>query len=91
MDPFQREILEIIAAHDGQQSWYQIDRALGNFSPNRERNLSLLQGLMQVPRRLEDDGMISTQAGHLSSQPVDSIAAPGKRVIDKAFQGHEVG
>lgn len=90
MDSVQREILEIIAAHNG-RSWYQIDRMLGNFSPNRERNLPLLRGLMGVLRLLADEGMISVWAGHIPSQPVYSITVQGRRVLDEALKGHEVG
>jgi hypothetical protein len=89
MDPFQREILELIAAHDGQYTWYQLDRSLSNSSPNGERNLPLLRGLTRVLRGLEDDGMISAGGGHSPSQPVYSITAKGRRALDPAFSGHE--
>jgi DNA-binding PadR family transcriptional regulator len=91
MDPFRREVLEIIAAHDGQHSWYQIDRILSDFSPNGGRNLPLLNGLMRVLRDLENDRMILARESDISSQPVYSITAQGRRALDEALKGHEVG
>jgi hypothetical protein len=81
LDHFQTEILELIAAHDGRYSWYQLDRALSTWSADRERNLPLLRGLPEVLRELEDDGLISSGAGHHPSQPVYSITAQGEQAI----------
>jgi DNA-binding PadR family transcriptional regulator len=81
MDPFAQEILELIAAHDGQYTWYQLDRALSSWSVNRERNLPLLKGLTRVLRELEERGLISSGAGHLPSQPVYWITAQGRQEI----------
>jgi hypothetical protein len=81
MDPFAQEILDLIATHDGQYTWYQLDRALATWSPNRERNLPLLKGLTRVLRELEERGLISSGAGHLPSQPLYSITAQGLREI----------
>jgi hypothetical protein len=91
MDPFQQEILELIAAHDGQYTWYQLDRALSQFSPNAERNAPRLRGLIEVLRGLEHDGLISACAGHLPSQPFYSITGQGKRALNRALKGHQVG
>jgi hypothetical protein len=90
MDTFQREILETIAAHDGQLSWYQLDRSLSQFSPNRERNLPLLRGLTGALRAMEDDGLIAARAGHHTSQPVYSSTTEGRRVLGGARKGHGV-
>jgi hypothetical protein len=81
MDPFLREILEVIAAHDGRYGWYQIDRALSQFSPNGERNLPRLRGLTRVLRGLEDDGLIAAGSGHSPSLPVYSITARGRQAL----------
>jgi hypothetical protein len=81
MDPFHREILELIAAHDGRYSWYQLDRALSNAPAGTERNLPLLRGLTRVLRGLEDDGLISAGAGDVPSQPVYTITAKGRQAL----------
>ena len=81
MDPFTQEILELIAAHDGQYTWYQLDRALSSWSVNRERNLPLLKGLTRVLRELEECGLISSGTGHVPAQPVYSITAQGRQEI----------
>ena len=81
MNPFQREILELIAAHDGEYSWYQLDRALTDWSANRERNLSLVKDLPSVLRGLEAEGLVSAGAGHAPSQPLYAITTRGRRLI----------
>lgn len=81
MDPFHQEILELIAAHDGEYSWYQIDRSLSQFSPNRAKYAPLMRGLMQALRALTDEGLISDAAGHHPSQPVYSITLKGREVL----------
>jgi DNA-binding HxlR family transcriptional regulator len=81
MDPFQQEILELIASHDGQYSWYQLDRALSTWSVNRERNPPLLRSLTKVLRELEEQGLLVSEAGHVPSQPVYSITAQGRQAI----------
>jgi hypothetical protein len=81
MEPFEREILELIAAHDKEYSWYQLDRALAAWSVNRERNLISLRGLPRVLRGLEEQGFVSSETGHHPSQPVYSITDKGKRAI----------
>ena len=81
MDPFPQEILELIAAHDGEYSWYQIDRSLSQFSANRVKYAPLMRGLMQVLRALTDEGLIADTAGHHPSQPVYSITLKGREVL----------
>ncbi len=81
MDPFAQEILELIASHDGQHSWYQLDRSLSQFSTNRERNTPLLRGLTRVLRKLVEEGLISAGEGHHPSQSVYSITANGRQSI----------
>jgi DNA-binding PadR family transcriptional regulator len=81
MDPFPQEILELIAAHNGEYSWYQIDRSLSQFSPNRARYAPLMRGLMQVLRELTDEGLITDAAGHHKSQPVYSITVKGREML----------
>jgi hypothetical protein len=80
MSPFELEILELIAVNDGTLSWYQIDRALVS-SPNSERNLPLLRGLLRVLRELNEEGLISTRPGHIPSQPLYSITARGNQIL----------
>src|SRR5438309_1156973 len=81
MNPFAQEILELIAAHDGQYTWYQLDRALSTWSANRERNLPLLKDLTQVLRELEANDLISSAAGHIPSQPVYTITDWGRQEV----------
>jgi hypothetical protein len=46
MHALQREILELIHAHDGQWNWYQIERALSRWSPHREEHRQVVDSLM---------------------------------------------
>jgi len=81
MDPFPREILELIAAHDGQYSWYQIDRSMSQFSANREKNAPLMRSLTRVLRNLSDEGLIANGIGPNASQPVYSITVKGRQIL----------
>ncbi len=90
MNPFQQEILEIIAAHDGQYSWYQLDRALSQFSPRSEANLPLMRSLPRILRELENDGLIQNWMGDPPPQPVFVITVAGRRALEQALKSHEV-
>jgi DNA-binding PadR family transcriptional regulator len=90
MDPFPQEILELIAAHDGEYSWYQIDRSLSQFSPNRVKYAPLMRGLMGVLRELTDEGLIADAAGHHQSQPVYSITLKGREMLAALTPASEV-
>jgi DNA-binding PadR family transcriptional regulator len=81
MDPFHQEILELISAHDGEYSWYQIDRSLSQFSPNCVKYAPSMRGLMGVLRELTDEGLIVDAAGHHQSQPVYSITLEGREML----------
>jgi hypothetical protein len=79
VDPFERKILDLIAAHDGEFSWYQLDRALSVWAA--ERGLSPLAGLPGVLRALEREGLIAAAAGPNPSQPVYSVTARGRQAV----------
>jgi DNA-binding PadR family transcriptional regulator len=83
MNPFQQEILETIAVHDGQYSWYQLDRALSQFSPRSEDNLPLMHGLSKILRDLENEGLIQARTDDPSPQPVYVITVTGRQTLDR--------
>jgi hypothetical protein len=79
VDPFERQILELIAAHDGEFSWYQLDRALSVWAV--ERGLPPLANLPGVLRALEREGWIAAAAGPNPSQPVYSVTTSGRQAV----------
>jgi DNA-binding PadR family transcriptional regulator len=82
MHALQREILELIHAHDGQWSWYQIDRALSHWSPQKEEHRQMAGSLMDVLRELEEHGLVTTKAGHHTSQPVYVMTTKGQQALE---------
>ena len=82
MHTLQREILELIHAHDDQWSWYQIDRALSHWSSHGEDHRQVAGNLMDVLRELEGDGFVTTKAGHHPSQPVYAMTTKGQHALE---------
>jgi len=82
MDRFQREILKAVASHDGEFSWYQLDRTLTNDSTDGGENVARMRGLLRALRGLEEAGFIASGAGHNPSQPLYSITAKGRHTLD---------
>ncbi len=81
MHALQREIFELIHAHDGQWNWYQIDRALSHWSPHREEHRQVVGSLMDALRELEGEGFVTTKAGHHPSQPVYVMTTKGQQAL----------
>jgi DNA-binding PadR family transcriptional regulator len=82
MEQIERRVLELIAAHDGAYSWYQIDRALSASSASSDSNVLVLGGLIRELKKLEEHGLISSGIGHNPAQPVYTITARGKEALD---------
>lgn len=82
--PFQRAILDIIQANDGELTWYQLDRALtrrgGEWDPG-----IMSRELMPALRELEQGGFLATRAGPHPAQPRYSITPAGQHAAVNAM------
>jgi DNA-binding PadR family transcriptional regulator len=78
MDDLQLKVLEIVKRHNGEYSWYQLDRALSVSGVQHAGNL------MQVLRTLVADGYIVTTAGPNTAQPLYSIGDRGEVALSDA-------
>ena len=56
MDNLKKDILKCVAKHDGQWSWYQLDRAL-----SYDENLPIIHRLGEALRTLEQEGLICAE------------------------------
>src|SRR5579871_3322351 len=75
MNRFRLRLLALIQCHDGQLSWYQIDRAISADNTQREEHL------MDALRDLTSEGFISSQVGANPSQPTNKIAWEGEKAV----------
>jgi len=80
MNATKLKILELVKENNGLYSWYQIDRCLSETGVDHSGNL------MTLLRELTDDGLIETEAGHSTAQPVYSITESGISMILAARQ-----
>lgn len=74
-------LLQSIANHDGQWSWYQLDRMLsanGMISP---------EPLPRLLREIEQQGLIRSEPGHVPGQPVYYITQTGRHYLDQVSGG----
>jgi DNA-binding PadR family transcriptional regulator len=78
MNRVQRNVLETILRHDGEYTWYQLDRALSESGTQYGGNL------MQVLRGLVADGHIVTSPGPNPAQPLYWITESGKAALSNA-------
>ena len=74
-DKYITELLKLVAEHDGDWSWYQLDRALS------ARGMIPTMPLTTVLRDAEEKGLIRLAAGSTPSQPVYSITNIGRARI----------
>lgn len=68
-------LLRMICNHDGEWSWYQIDRALTT------NGIFLQESLIVVLHELEEKGFISAQGEANPAQPRYSITELGREVL----------
>jgi len=81
MNRFRLRLLALIQCHDGQLSWYQIDRAISADNTQREEHL------MDALRDLTSEGFISSQVGANPSQPTYSITLEGANALKVTGDG----
>ena len=83
MTDTEAEVLKLVSEHNGQWSWYQLDRALtqrvGGWEP-----AIVSRDLMPALRELEQAGLIATSAGHNPGQPLYSITPAGQQEREAA-------
>ncbi len=83
MNKVQYAILKIVNANDGRFSWYQIDRALSEFTAEHAGRL------MQLLRDLIVDGLIEVATGANPAQPVYFITEKGITAIQNAEEDNQ--
>ncbi len=71
-----RRVLELISRHDGQWSWYQLERVLAGEETLRSRKL------LVILRELEAQGLISSIVVTGRMDPLYSITAKGASALD---------
>jgi len=72
---YMKEVLKLVAMHDGKWSWYQLDRTLS------ARGLISPTPLTTVLRDAEGQGLLRSLPGASPSQPVYQVTDDGKALI----------
>ncbi len=68
----QMEILRLVNKHDGELSWYQLDRSLVH-----DDYLPIIHGLLEVLRQLEEGGHIRAEG----TEPYYFITEAGRQAL----------
>jgi DNA-binding HxlR family transcriptional regulator len=74
---YMTELLRRIAAHDGEWTWYQLDRALS------VRDLIPMEPLPKLLRELERRGLIRSGPGPNPAQPTYFVTAAGRERLSE--------
>ena len=77
MTDTEAEVLKLVSEHNGQWSWYQLDRALSMRAPKGKGTLG------EVLKKLEHRGFVLSRLGNDSSQPVYCITRSGQRLLEE--------
>jgi DNA-binding PadR family transcriptional regulator len=80
-------ILKMIGEHQGELSWYQVDR---NLARDRDPGLDA-PNAFAILRELETFGLIKTGPGRHPAQPLYSLTNAGQEALERGIAAQNLG